>query len=213
MNQDELHNSLREQVANAQDPVPSTRRRRLIRGVAASPLLMTIASRPAWANSTMCTPSALASANLSGQHDFEGCGISAGWWKNNEARWPIVPTTPFHSIFGRVKFNDQVIYEKTQGGAPTTLSDVINKRFSGDNPGNLAFPLIGAYLNALSFPSNGGAPGYPFTPEHIVASFNSLHQPNPQGRSKANASAFESLKDTLDEANNLYDAITAKPGF
>ncbi|MFU2485870.1 hypothetical protein [Thauera sp. WH-1] len=215
MNHDPVSRAPSEVVAAQRDAKHSTRRRKLLGGVAASPLLLSISSRPAWANGGMCTPSALASANLSGQHDFSGCSISAGWWKNNESRWPIAASTYFHSIFEKVAFNGSVIYETTTLGAPTTLSDVMNKRFTGDNPGNLAFPLIGAYLNALQFPYNGGAPGYPFAAADIVKAFNELHQPvtlRGKGKPKPNQSAFENLKNTLDSANNLYDSNTAKPG-
>ena len=63
--------------------------------------------------------------------------------------------------------------------------------------------MIGAYLNALAFPSGGGAPGYAYTAQQIVNAYGLLdHGTKP---------AFITLKDTLDIANNTYDATTAKP--
>lgn len=197
-------------------PRLNQRRRKLLGGVAASPLLLSVASRPAWANGGMCTPSALASANLSGQHDFDGCGISAGWWKNNPTKWPVLPNTSFHFVFAKVALNGNVLYEKNLSGSPSTLFDVIKGQFKGENPGNLAFPLVGAYLNALQFPYSGGAPGYPYSADDIVRAFNALGQTQAAtGRgkspSKTDTFAFESLKDTLDQANNKFDSTTEKP--
>lgn len=178
-------------------------RRRLIVGGMATPLLMSIASRPAWAGGGgMCTPSALASANVSGQHTFAGCGISAGWWKTHKNRWPIPHTTSFHAVFFKVMHGGQVLYQKPNGTSKT-LGEVIDMSGANNNPGNLAMPLIGAYLNALSFPTAGGQPGYPYLPEQVVGGFNSLHNKP--------TSDFEAFKNTLDAANNLYDSITSKP--
>lgn len=197
-------------------PRHNQRRRKLLGGVAASPLLLSVASRPAWANGGMCTPSALASANLSGQHDFEGCGLSAGFWKTNPSRWPVVPNTSFHFVFDKVAFNGNVLYEKNLSGAPSTLFEVINGQFQGEDPGNLAFPLVGAYLNALQFPYSGGAPGYPYSADDIVRAFNALGQTQAAARKgknppKTDDLAFANLKDTLDQANNKFDDTTEKP--
>ncbi|HQV91433.1 MAG TPA: alpha/beta hydrolase, partial [Phycicoccus sp.] len=93
-------------------------------GVAASPLLLSVASRPVWAQGGMCTPSALASANLSGQHGFTGCGISAGFWKTKKNWWPTPSNTAFHSIFPKIRYNNIIIHELNTFGGPTTLGDV-----------------------------------------------------------------------------------------
>jgi len=203
MTQSQVKNSADSHSANEQASGLSVRRRKLLGSVAASPLLLTVASRPVWATGGMCTPSALASANLSGQHEFTGCGISAGFWKTKKSWWPTSPNTEFHSIFGKIRFEDVVIYEKTSVGSRTTLGDVIDLNFTGKNPGNLAFILVGAYLNALAFPSSGGAPGYPYSAQQIVNAFNALDN-------KQNGD-FTKLKNTLDLANNKYDSTTAKP--
>ena len=203
MTQTQVKNASDSNAANEQASGLSVRRRKLLGGVAASPLLLTVASRPVWAQGGMCTPSALASANLSGQHDFIGCGISAGWWKTKKDRWPIPYDTPFHSLFPKIRFKNKVIHENNRFGSPTTLGDVIDGTFSGDDPGNLAFVLIGAYLNALSFPSGGGAPGYAYTTQQIINFYGLL-----DNRAKTD---FVTTKNSLDLANNAYDATTAKP--
>lgn len=203
MTQSQVKNSADSHSANEQASGLSVRRRKLLGSVAASPLLLTVASRPVWATGGMCTPSALASANLSGQHEFTGCGISTLGWKQNKARWPIASTTKFHSIFPSTKFASKVIYKKTPNGALTTLADVIDENILGDNPGGLASALIGAYLNALAFPSSGGAPGYPFSAQQVINAFNVLH-----GKL---VPEFDTLKATLENANSQFDTNTAKP--
>ena len=203
MTQTQVRNASDSDAANEQASGLSVRRRKLLGGVAASPLLLSVASRPVWAQGGMCTPSALASANLSGQHGFTGCGISAGFWKTKKNWWPTPSNTAFHSILPKIRYNNIIIHELNTFGGPTTLGDVIDGAFTGEDPGNLAFILIGAYLNALAFPSGGGAPGYAYTAQQIVNAYGLLdHGTEP---------AFITLKDTLDIANNTYDATTAKP--
>lgn len=178
----------------------SAQRRRLLRAGVSSSLLLTVASRPAWANGGMCTPSALASANASGGHDFEGCGIAADWWRDTDrSRWPVPSNTPFHLVFGLVTYNDNVLY------SGMTIGDVIGLTGSEDpvNGGVFGFHLIGAYLNALAFPPDQGVPGYPLTAVQVISAFNSLNG--------APDSSFQALKNTLEQANNQYDGITQKP--
>lgn len=185
------------------------RRRRLLTAGATSPLLMTIASRPAWAQGGQCTPSAMASANASGGHDFDGCSISAGWWKNSKERWPISDRTAFHSIFAPVKYNGSVLYEGH------SLGNVIDLN-GGKDPvqGNLGFHLIGAYLNALAFPPDRGVPGYAFTPQQVVEAYNALYSAGGGSSTlttTASGSSFQTLASTLETANNQFDSTTVKP--
>lgn len=177
-------------------------RRKLVAGGMAAPLLMTVAGRPVWAGGARCSPSALASANLSGRHTFAGCGISAGWWAHtqNFSKWPPQATsgTPFHSVFSGVKYKGAVLYEHK------TLGQVISMTGAGDdNPGNLGKHLVAAYLNALQFPTQGGRPGYPYTVNDVVNGYNLLDG--------GTETAFITFKTTLEAANNLYDPITDKP--
>lgn len=199
----------------------SAQRRRLLRaGLTSSVLLTTVTSRPAWANGGMCTASAVASANASGGYNFEGCGISAGWWKNSKHLWPVSHTTAFHTIFAPVKYKGKVLYNGF------SLGDVINLN-GGNDPvsGSFGFHLIGAYLNALTFPPNDGTPGYAFTPQQIVDSFNALlgvdtrteggteKSKKPGGDSSGVDAMFASLASTLEYANNQFDSTTDKPDF
>ncbi|MHB1428580.1 MAG: hypothetical protein ACYCVW_07785 [Rhodocyclaceae bacterium] len=177
-------------------------RRKLVAGGMVAPLLMTVAGRPVWAGGTRCSPSALASANLSGRHTFAGCGISAGWWARtkNWSKWPppATPGTMFHSVFVAVKFDGKVLYKDK------TLGQVISMPGSSvHNPSNLGMHLVAAYLNALQFPTQGGQPGYPYTVNQVVDGYNAL-----DGKP---VDAFAIFKATLEAANNLYDPITDKP--
>lgn len=175
-------------------------RRKLIAGAVSSPLLLAVASRPAWAGGGWCSPSALASANLSGKHTFAGCSISAGWWKNFKNKWPLPATTPFHSIFAgvKVKGTSNVLYLNQ------TLGNVIDMSGGNDNnPVNLGMHLVAAYLNAQQFPTQGGRPGYPFTVAQVVSGYNALND--------RQIEEFAVFKNSLETANNQFDAITIKP--
>lgn len=176
------------------------RRRRLLRAGVTSSLLLTIASRPAWAQGGMCTASALASANASGGYDFDGCSISAGWWKIKQDLWPISHSTPFHSIFETVSYNGTILYNGLTLGQVCVLNGAGN-----DNPGNLGMHLIGALMNALTFPPDEGTPGYAFTSQQIIDAYNALHGSDITG--------FQALKNTLEIANNQYDSNTDKPDW
>lgn len=177
-------------------------RRKLVAGGMAAPLLMTVAGRPVWAGGTRCSPSALASANLSGRHTFPGCGISAGWWsrQQNWSKWPLPasPGTMFHSVFVAVKYKGAVLYKDKTLGQVILLSGA-----NDNNPSNLGMHLVAAYLNALQFPMQGGQPGYPYTVNQVVDGYNAL-----DGKPE---DAFAIFKGTLEAANNLYDSITDKP--
>lgn len=182
--------------------VAARTRRKLVAGGMVAPLLMTVAGRPVWAGGTRCSPSALASANLSGRHTFAGCGISSGWWARtqNWSKWPPPATagTMFHSVFVAIKYKGVVLYKDK------TLGQVISMEgASDDNPSNLGKHLVAAYLNALQFPTQGGQPGYPYTVSQVVDGYNAL-----DGQSE---SAFAIFKSTLEAANDLYDPITDKP--
>lgn len=205
------------------------RRRRLLATGASSPLLLTIASRPAWAQDGQCTASAMASANASGTHDFAGCSISAGWWKNFKHRWPIAYTTSFHSIFDAVRYKGSILYDGF------SLGNVIDLNGGSDPaPGTFGFHLIGAYLNALTFPPDRGVPGYAFTPQQVVDAYKALYgadtssvsssrissegksgkgRHGKDGKEEYNAadSQFQALASTLEAANNQFDSTTDKP--
>ncbi|PLW81188.1 hypothetical protein CWI75_17295 [Kineobactrum sediminis] len=191
------------------DAQMDARRRKLVALGASSSLLLTIASRPAWASGTMCSPSAMASANLSGQDTFEGCGISAGWWQspNGKLQWPepVYLTSLFIPIFGEVKLKgkSEVLF------AGQTLENVIDTNGrSTANPANIGMHLVAAYLNALTFPPGGPNPvGYMYTAAQVVMMYSGLSVIS----GGAPEAEFRKLKEDLEYANNLYDKWTAKP--
>lgn len=131
-------------------------RRRFIKGAAlASPVLLSIASRPVLGTSRFCSASGFMSGNLSNQggKDVSCGGNSPGYWKNHTspgAPWPTpylsgrrasgatgisyTGGTQFHSVF------------KKSGGfnyGTKTLLQVL-----WEHPGSLAFHAIAALLNA-----------------------------------------------------------------
>ena len=146
---------------------PDGRRRRFLgAGAAVTPAVLTLASQPAL-GVTCFTPSRSLSRNTSiSQQDNYGTCTNAQSPGNYQAQqdpssnsysWPrtpveIPPTTPFYPTFKKgslVKFT-------TGNGANSrsmTLGEVLNLNGNAD-PGQVAFHLIGAYLNI-----NGGTSG------------------------------------------------------
>lgn len=175
------------------------RRRRLMLGGVSAPLLMTIASRPAWAGGETCTPSALASANLSGQHTQGGCGKSAGFWSVKQHVWPdgISPGELFGSIFSVTVITKG---HKTVDFGPMTLGTVITLP-GFENPYKLGLHAVGALVNSYAYPtSHANNPGFPYTPAEVIALFNTHAGTDPEGL----ATLFET-------ANNEYDSLSSWP--
>ena len=155
------------------------RRRRLVVGSASAPILLSIASRPAWGSA--CSPSALASANASGRHDYSDCANkSAGYWKKIE-RWPstVRPDWLFEHRFGS-KF---IGPNGADANVDTELSlgQVINLTGSENEDrgwnGQTGLHVVGAYVNAYAFPG-GTEPDFGYTPAQIVEIFKLGHVPN-----------------------------------
>lgn len=183
------------------------RRRRLLLGGASAPLLLTIASRPAWAGGDICTASALASANLSGQHTQDGCSKSAGFWKQKPEQWPTGPnvffstSSSFTSVFGNVniptgKVKDGVV--ETVNFGSLTLLEVMHLK-GKDDPYQVGFHTVGALVNAHAFPTlHPNNPGFSLTPEQVVSIFQSIATgTNPQ----VVATAFETANNEFDNWN------------
>lgn len=182
-----------------------TKRRKLLSSVlSASALIVTTANKPAWATDR-CTRSALNSANLSGQHTIGGCGRSAGFWRNR-TDWPTgcSRADAFTNVFGSYKYKGVVLFINK------SLADVINMSGSSDsNPANIGLHVVGAYCNAKAFPkTNPNGKGYAYTPEQVVSMF----QTAAGIANIANSpTAFETLKNTLQLANDTYDNLTDWP--
>lgn len=135
-------------------------RRSLLRGAAAAPVLMSLASRPVMGGgSRCCTASGFMSGNASPQPGTgSGCGgYSPGYWKNKTGSWPssCKTTAKFHDIFTS-KLN-------TNCGTQTMLQVLQNL------PGSLAFHAIGCYLNASS-----SLPDYSLTTTMVVKIWNDV---------------------------------------
>lgn len=142
-----------------------SRRRFVKAGVVATPVLMSLTSRPVWGN-TLCSLSGLMSGNVSRQpEDYEcsgGYGCTPGFWKTKPDLWTSLGVDPGQCI------------EDPQKGTCTAWSTAYGTRFNSvfggsySEPmmwmlhqssisGSLEFHLIAAYLNALSFPAAYGA--------------------------------------------------------
>lgn len=234
MTQDNKESQQKPEPQSASGSVEA-RRRRLLTAGASSPLLLTIASRPAWATGGLFQASASASANASGGNDFQGQSISAGWWKNFKYRWPLSDRTSFHMLFATVTYksdkkkkdwgggwknhnsgggwNQFASQSSNQGSDQSsdpilynglTLGEVIDLN-GGSDPvqGTLGFHLVGALMNALTFPPDQGGGGYAFTAQQVIDLYNELDG--------ADESRFRMLANTLETANNQFDSVTEKP--
>lgn len=176
----------------------SLRRRSLLRA-GGTGLLLTASSRPVWATGAVCTESALASANLSGDQNSFGCGVKAAVWSDNKDRWPypVSPDDHFEDVFGSVKYGSG--RKKTKMYPDLTLGEVIS--MSDDpTPGNAGKHFVAAYLNAVKFPNTNPNGGYMYTPAQVVAIFSGLHS---QPGSSVQAAAIE-----MRGQNRLYNRST-----
>lgn len=142
-------------------------RRRFIKGAAAaSPILLSLVSRPVMGTTRYCTASGFMSGNLSRPSNFDGCGgRSPGYWKTHSP-WPFpyksgekkndafVGGTKFHAVFAKGKYNY---------GNKSMLEVLWTA------PGSFAFHTIAALLNAAS-----GFNGYTLTTSQVIQIWNSI---------------------------------------
>lgn len=164
------------------------RRRKLVAGGTTAAVMVTLAGRPAWGSS--CSPSAQASANLSGQHDYDTCASkSAGYWKVRE-RWsqlkiPLDPDADFHAFFGGSRFDNRT-------GDGLSLIQVINLtgsprsmhiQFPGEDkilaPGgpysnehSIGLHAVGALVNSHAFPFGYSSGDFGFTTDQVIRIYN-----------------------------------------
>ena len=187
-------------------------RRRILKGaLATAPVIMTVASRPAWALN--CTHSGQMSGNMSGAADGEECGgegCSPGYWKTHPEMW-------CHSFPPEMQFND--VFGPVFGacGAPTSLYNIINDEcqpyefgpciITGCPPDSnnknltinyqgaimqLAFHSVAALQNACT------AVSFDMTVEEVIATFQ-----NAYNGGNCNKDSVTLAKDGLDYLNNL----------
>lgn len=141
-------------------------RRRFLKGAAlASPVLLSIASRPVLGTTRFCSASGFMSGNLSnkGGKDVNCGGNSPGYWKNHTSPsypWPA----PYVSgrrldngtFSGGTKFHD-VFKKGTYNYGTKSMLQVL-----WEAPGSFAFHTIAALLNAQS-----GIGGYVLTAAQV----------------------------------------------
>lgn len=135
-------------------PPNPNRRRFASTGVKASGLILTLVSAPGMAD-TMCrAPSGSLSGNLQSSHGNQVIlcnGLSPGYWKFPDKHpWPAgcYPTatdgqaaTTFASVFP---------YGSTDLYRTGTMLAVLNSNDPAQDPYNLGFHLVAAYLNVMS---------------------------------------------------------------
>lgn len=154
---DHENNSVKNQ---SETPKASNRRRFIKQGVMITPVITTVASRPAWGRDGIMSISGNLSGNLSRDEDtwqptkFDG--KSPGYWKHRtidrfttNSIFTIDKDTSFSSLFG-FGTTDKTIFEILwdQGNEGTKLEK---------------FALV-AYLNSLKFGT-----AFPYTAQEIVA--------------------------------------------
>ncbi len=140
-------------------------RRRFIKGTAAaSPVLLSLVSRPVMGAARICSASGFMSGNVSQPQTAVGCGgLSPGYYKNHSP-WP----SPYVSgtqtgngnssaFSGGTKFHAVFIAGKYNYGTKSMLEVLWTE------PGSFAFHIIAALLNAAS-----GINGYALTTFQVI---------------------------------------------
>lgn len=147
-------------------------RRNLAKAGVSAPILMTLISRPAWG--LACSPSSLASGNVSGHNDGEcdGQGCTPGFWKNNLMAWEGTGFSPgvclrWHrgrckewNTNGATKFQDVFGFAPAIAGGTSTMVSLLDVMVDHEKSGNLGTfegHLVAALLNAAKAPYLFGA--------------------------------------------------------
>ncbi len=118
--------------------VDESRRRFTKSGVAASGVLLTLASRPVLGDVICKSPSGFLSGNQSSHGTPPICqGRSPGYWKKHVGSWPVPPGTKFIHVF---HCSYSSIYAKY------TLLQLVNPQ--SDDTNKLGMHLVAAFLNA-----------------------------------------------------------------
>jgi hypothetical protein len=134
-------------------PANPGRRRFAGAGAKASGVILTLASAPGMAEVVCRSPSGSLSGNLkssTGTQTVVCGGVSPGYWKNWPDQWPPSvypftvdkhPATTFASVFP---------YGSTSLYLTKTMMDVLVNNDPSQDPYNLGFHLVAAYLNVKS---------------------------------------------------------------
>jgi hypothetical protein len=134
-------------------PINLARRRFGRAGLGASGVILTLASEPGMA-ATMCkSPSGSLSGGLQSNKGTQAVvcgGLSPGYWKNHPRLWPA-GVRPF-TLSGQAAttFASVFPFGATQLYQTGSLMDVLKSNDPAQDPYNLGFHLVAAYLNVLS---------------------------------------------------------------
>ena len=139
-------------AGGSKDKSASTRRgrRRLLQGgLGASPLLLTLVSRPVLGHDQCFTPSGFVSAPTSQHGEPKAClGRTPGYWKQPQkfGEWPLpyVPVTTT-GPGGKTATLFKTLFPRTPYPANTTFLQVLEMQ--GGPPDNVARHIVAAVLN------------------------------------------------------------------
>ena len=161
------------------------RRRFIKRAIIAAPFILTVTSRPVWANT--CTISGQMSGNLSDQNYDCGEGCSPGFWKKHEEEWMgYSPADTYGGIFG-VSFLL----------GDLTFHNVFSLCKGGVTDGHLqlAFHAVAALLNAAHT-----AVEFIYEPSQVISYVWRVY--NDSSSLPPGYNTVEGLKDHFDKLNN-----------
>jgi len=167
-------------------PATGEGRRTFLKRVAATaPILLTVAGRPAWANT--CTISGMCSGNISRPGQVQCQGLSLGYWKNTDV-WPVGYDPGAKSDKKKCKYftlsqlsqNRGTTFESVFGSADygngATLMQVLRLHGNAD-PYRVGGQAVAAVLNAAYF----GPESFGYTPDEIVMMYNARGGMDPAG--------------------------------
>ncbi|MFN2337709.1 MAG: hypothetical protein ABR544_01920 [Gammaproteobacteria bacterium] len=205
------------------DSLPKLGRRRLIKGaVGAAPLLITLASRPAWGGN-VCW-SGIQSGNVSGQRTEECIGgRTPGYYMNNVGAgggpgWPTYDPLQGMSIDsgcadlkpnGGVNNEDKRLFSDESAtnvpgttlgqlfySAPSSLRDYTLMQILHQYEPTFAFHAIATYCNSLNFP------GFIFRPEQALAIINDIFAMGYHIDTRGTTWTEQQMKNLFDASNN-----------
>jgi hypothetical protein len=118
--------------------INGSRRRFTASGLAASGVMLTLASRSVMGQTVAKSPSGFVSGNQSSHGPQPvSLGRSPGYWKNHASDWPVPPSTMFKNIFSCSTTSVYAKYTMMQLESP-----------QADDRNNLGMHLVAAWLNA-----------------------------------------------------------------
>lgn len=165
----EVNKALKEK-AKAETANPDSRRRFLKGAAGATPILMTVASRPALG--AQCTPSAWVSGNLSDHgHERLTCGgRSPGYWKARAEMWSTTRYQP-GTCSQKLDYRNNTCTAYNGDGTPFNAVFATGNRYydgktlmqvlwlqGNEDPFQLGAHIVAALLNADSIPDYGMRP-------------------------------------------------------